>query len=94
MVNKAVVGSGHGDAPKYAGEGVASHSTPGTLGGPYHVNYIKLWPFWGIFQETLFGCAVSEVRHLVCQCNVIQRCYDVIHDIMAPHMHWSHDHLL
>ena len=35
-VNKAVVGSGHGDVPKYAGEGVASHGSPGTLGGPYH----------------------------------------------------------
>ena len=30
-----VVGSGHGDAPKYAGEGVASCSSPGALGGPY-----------------------------------------------------------
>ena len=35
-VNKVVVGSCHGDAPKYAGEGVASHSTPSALGGPYH----------------------------------------------------------
>ena len=32
MINKAVVGSGHGDAPKYVGKGVASHGTPGTLG--------------------------------------------------------------
>ena len=35
-VNKAVVGSGCRDVPKYAGEGVASHGTPNALGGPYH----------------------------------------------------------
>ena len=29
-----VVGSGHGDAPKYIGEGVALSSSAGTLGGP------------------------------------------------------------
>ena len=34
MINKAVVGSGHGDAPKYMGEGVALCGTPGTLGAP------------------------------------------------------------
>ena len=42
-----------------------SHSTPGTLGGPYHINNIKLWLFWGIFQETHFRCTTSEARHLV-----------------------------
>ena len=30
MINKVVVGSGHRDALKYMGEGVASHGTPGT----------------------------------------------------------------
>ena len=35
-VNKAVVGSGYRDAPKYVGEGVALCSTPSALGGPYH----------------------------------------------------------
>ena len=34
MINKAVVGSSHGDAPKYMGEGVALCGTPGTLGVP------------------------------------------------------------
>ena len=34
MINKAVVGSGHGDMPKYVGEGVALHGTPSTLGVP------------------------------------------------------------
>ena len=34
-VNKAFVGSSHGDAPKYVGEGVALCGTPGMLGGPY-----------------------------------------------------------
>ena len=32
----------------------------------------QLWHFWGIFKEMHFGCAASEVHHLVCQCNVIQ----------------------
>ena len=32
MIDKAVVGSGCGDAPKCAGEGVALHGTPGALG--------------------------------------------------------------
>ena len=32
MINKAVVGSGHGDAPKYTGEGVALCGTPGAPG--------------------------------------------------------------
>ena len=35
-INKAVVGSSRRDAPKYLGEGVALHGTPGMLGGPYH----------------------------------------------------------
>ena len=34
MINKAVVGSGHEDAPKYGGEGVALHGTPSALGVP------------------------------------------------------------
>ena len=34
MTNKAVVGSSHGDTPKYTGEGMALHETPGTLGVP------------------------------------------------------------
>ena len=35
MINKAVVGSGHGDVPKYVGEGVAWHRTPSALGVPW-----------------------------------------------------------
>ena len=34
MINKAVVGSSHGDVPKYVGEGVALYGTPGALGVP------------------------------------------------------------
>ena len=34
MINKAVVGSGHGDACKYVGEGVVLCSTPSTPGVP------------------------------------------------------------
>ena len=33
-INKAVVGSSCGDMPKYTGEGVALHGTPGTPGVP------------------------------------------------------------
>ena len=55
-VNKAVVGSGHGNVPKYMGE--ASHGTPSTLGGPYHINYI-IYGCFGVFSrrptsDTLF----------------------------------------
>ena len=49
--NKAVVGSSCGDAPKYAGEGVALHGTPGALGVP--------WPQFScstaIFRQFLVG---------------------------------------
>ena len=50
MINKAVVGSGHGDAPKYVGKGVALHGTPGALGVP--VAMVLL--FYGCFQA-IFG---------------------------------------
>ena len=35
QINKAVVGSGHGDVPKYAGEGMALCGTPSALGVPW-----------------------------------------------------------
>ena len=89
-----VVGSGCRDMPKYAGEGAASRRTPGTLGVPYHINYVNYGHFWGIFKDTRFGHTASEACHLVCRCNVIQQCCDVICDVTVPHMHWSHDHLL
>ena len=66
---------------------VTLRGTPGTLGGSYRINYIKLLPFWGIFQEIRFGCAASEARHLVCQCNIIQQHYDIIHDVTVLHVH-------
>ena len=57
-MNKVVVGSGHGDVPKYAGEGVALCRTPSTLG--------ILWPQFsystGIFLAIFCGCA-SDVPH-------------------------------
>ena len=45
-----VVGSGCGDVPKYVGEGVASCGTPGTLGGPYHINHVN-YSHFGIFSR-------------------------------------------
>ena len=54
-INKAVVGSGHGDALKYAGEGVALCRTPGTLG--------VLWRWFScstvIFRQILGGCTLD-----------------------------------
>ena len=43
MINKAVVGSGHRDAPKYAGEGVTLHGTPSILG--------VLWPGFSFYDH-------------------------------------------
>ena len=43
-----VVGSGHRDAPKYVGEGLVSHRTPGTLGVPYHINHVN-YSHFGLF---------------------------------------------
>ena len=43
--NKAVVGSSHGDMPKYTGEGVALCRTPGALGVPCHGTLVCLQPF-------------------------------------------------
>ena len=62
-VNKAVVGSGHRDVPKYTGEGVASHGTPGALGGPYHVNYIN-YSHMGVFYRR---CAsdTPRLKHVI-----------------------------
>ena len=90
-VNKAVVCSGHGDASKYMGEGVASCGTPSTLGGPYHINYIKLWLFWGIFQETRFGHATYEACHLVCH---ITSFNDAVTSYMMSQHHMCIGHMI
>ena len=62
--DKAVVGSSHGDTPKYVGEGVALCRTPSTLGVP--------WPWFScstaIFRQfwwACFGRGTSEVCHLI-----------------------------
>ena len=39
-VNKAVVGSGHRDTPKYVGEGVALHVLPGESGRAHGLFYV------------------------------------------------------
>ena len=41
-----------------------------------------------------FGRATSEVRHLTFGCYIINEHHDIICDVMAPHMHQSHDLLL
>ena len=53
-----VVSSGHGDVPKYAGEGVALCGIPGALGGPYHVNRIN-YSHSGVF---LRRCTLDTPR--------------------------------
>ena len=45
-VNKAVVGSGHGDVPKYMGEGVASHVLLSMSGGKHRLGYSIFHVFW------------------------------------------------
>ena len=51
MINKAVVGSGHGDAPKYMGEGVALRGTPSALGVPwpwFSCSMVVFRQFWWV----------------------------------------------
>ena len=67
-VNKVVVGSGHGNVPKYAGEGVVSHSTPSTLGGPYHINYINYGCF-GVFSRR-HTLDAPYLKHIISFVNV------------------------
>ena len=93
-INKAVVGSGHGDMPKYVGEGVALHGTPGTLGVPLPWYSCLSTAILGNFGWVRFGCSASDVHHLICQCYVIKWHCDVICDVTAPHVHWSRDLLL
>ena len=60
-INKAVVDSGHGDMPKYAGEGVASCGTPDALGVLFHINH----SIYGSFRLFLRRHA-SDAPHLKC----------------------------
>ena len=53
-----------------------------------------LQPFLDSFWWAHFGHAAFEVHHLIFQCYVFKGCCDVIHDITALHMCWSHDSLL
>ena len=93
MINKVVVGSGHGDVPKYVGKGVVSHGTPNALGVP--------WPWFSsstaVFRQfwwAHFGCSASEVHHLIFQRYIVKGHCDIIGHVTAPHMHWSCDLLL
>ena len=79
-INKAVVGSGHRDVPKYVGEGVASCGPPSNLR-----------PFSGNFQIMHFGHTASEAHLLVFGCYVVNEHRDVTYDVMALHMHQSCD---
>ena len=64
-----VVGSGHGDVPKYAGEGVALHGTPGTQGGPYCVNHTNYGHF-GVLSRR-HTSDVLHLKHIISFVNVM-----------------------
>ena len=53
-----------------------------------------LQPFSGNFMITRFRHAASEARHLIFGRYIIDECRDIICDVTAPHVHWSHDLLL
>ena len=59
-VNKAVVGFGHVDMPKYAGEGVALQAPPGEPGRSCGS---KSMQFHVVFHEC---CDVPQMCHIQC----------------------------
>ena len=59
-----VVGSGHGDTPKYTGEGVALCGTPSTLGVPLPHYSCHSMAVLGNFGWACFRCGASKVHHL------------------------------
>ena len=69
---------------------VVSGGPPSNLGGP------RLW-FCGHFRQfcvnTLWTCCVQSVS-LIFGRYITQEFHDVICDVMALHMQWSHDCLL
>ena len=75
------MGSSHGDTPKYAGEGVASHGPPGDPGGPCPRFAADL----GNFVLTHLRHAASEAHHLIFGCYIIWGCCDVMCDVTVPH---------
>ena len=76
-INKAVVGSSHGDMPKYMGEGVALCRTPGTLGvllpqcsclsmailGNFWVGALCLFIRFDYHQRPMCGWCLTCVGH-------------------------------
>ena len=93
-INKVVVGSSHGDVPKYAGEGMALHRTSGALGVLLPQYSCLSMAILGNFGWARFRHSTSEAHHLICQCYIIKQCCDIICDVTVPHVHWSHDLLL
>ena len=70
-INKAVVGSSHGDVPKYAVEGVALCGTPGALGVPLPqcscLSTAILGNFWVGMLQT--WCVQSVSSYLLTLCH-------------------------
>ena len=61
-----VVGSGHGDMPKYVGKGVALIGIPRTLGVLLLCYSCLFTAVLGNFGKVRFGRGTSEVHHLIC----------------------------
>ena len=92
-INKAVVGSGHRDAPKYMGEGVALCRHP-VLWLYHGCGALVLWLFLGNFSWVHFGHGMFKACHLICQCYIVKQHCDIKCDVTVQHVHWSHDLLL
>ena len=72
-----VVGSGHGDVPKYAGEGVALHGTPGALGVLLpHYSYLSMAILgnfgWAHFRHSIKGPPRPRLGVLACCSSICQ----------------------
>ena len=61
-INKAVVGSGPGDAPKYVGKGVALCGTSGTLGVPLLWYSCLSMAILGNFGWACFRCGLYRFQ--------------------------------
>ena len=84
MINKVVVGSGHGDVPKYVGRVWITQDT-------WHSGCaiaVVLLSVYGHFRQ-FCGGHTSDMP-----CLHFKGCCDVICDVTVLHMHWSHDLLL
>ena len=79
-INKAVVGSSHGDVPKYVGEGVALCGTPGTLGAP-----LSRCSCLSTAVLSNFGVGMLQARRVILFANVMSLKGAVTSYVMSQH---------